>query len=262
MRWMVVSAVSREHAAQVAQMGFFVDVARDNQDAVKNFAGPPHAGVVLRARSGMDVPESLEACRVLRRRKESPCIVVMTPRGDLDARLRAFDAGADDVLADDVDSRELAARLGALLRRIGSGQVAESGPRPTTDPAPLTASGLTVDVMRCEAHVGGERVFLTMAQWGILVTLARETGSVVPYGRLLRAAGIQSDPDGKNLRSVIHELRGRLGAAGAMVRVTKGKGYRLCSAPPVPPVAGHDVPPVAPHAGAAPRPCNIVALRR
>jgi PleD family two-component response regulator len=95
--------------------GHRVRVAEDGRQALAELSRTLPDLVLLDYRMGD--PDGLTVCRTI---KDSAKlghlpVLILTGEGKIDDRLKGFEAGADDYLAKPVDSRELVARVGALL---------------------------------------------------------------------------------------------------------------------------------------------------
>lgn len=170
----------------------------------------------------------LEVCRKIRAVTDAH-ITICGGRGGDAIVVAGFAAGADDVLTGRHSSRELAARMRAVLRR----RVTTAAHARLLDGAPrrYTCGSLTIDVVRREVHVADDQIDLTRIQFDILVELAKRGGAVTTREDLVQAVW---GPHGKaNLESVtmhVGQLRRRLGEdpeAPDFVFSVRGVGYRL-----------------------------------
>jgi DNA-binding response OmpR family regulator len=172
----------------------------------------------------------------LRTRASTPCIVV-TGQPDTTDRIVNLEVGADDEVEKTVTSRELLARIRAVLRRQGrGGPEAVSG---TTDVeaadlfAPI-GGGWSLSANRRELQKpDGGLVALTVAEFQVLKALRDAKGRVVPRAELCRNSNHRLGPPG--LRSVdvlIHQLRRKFGADGAtVIKVVRSVGYAFIGWP-------------------------------
>ena len=108
--------LAREMTASIlGARGHVVRLVRDGRAALAEVRRSAPDLVLLDYRMGE--PDGFAVCREIKRsgRHGHIPVLILTGEGEIDTRLRGFDAGADDYLAKPVDSRELAARVAALL---------------------------------------------------------------------------------------------------------------------------------------------------
>jgi len=158
------------------------------------------------------------ACR--RIRAASPAAIVaagsLTREADV---ARALDGGADDYAAAPFGG-ELAARIGALLRRASP-----------TDNERTVVGPLTIDVARHTALLGGADLSLSGTEFALLAMLAHHRDRIVPREDLLSRIGV-TPRDGTQhvLRVAMSRLRAKLragGPDGITIDATPGVGYQL-----------------------------------
>jgi two-component system phosphate regulon response regulator OmpR len=165
-----------------------------------------------------------DLCRRWRAEHAALGIVMLTARGDPLDRVLGLEIGADDYLAKPFVSRELVARVRALLRRAAPGR-AES---------PLIRfDGLVIDLLRREVRVGsgeGEQALaLTSVEFKLLVALARTPGRALSREALseaVQAGGYR--PQDRTVDVQVARLRRKLGQAqpGAeWIDTVRGEGY-------------------------------------
>lgn len=174
--------------------------------AVVDHAGAPSRG-----------PATL---RTLRGKDPDLPIVALLADDDAAARVRGLDAGADDCLASPVDMDELAARLRARLRRLG-----------TPHPGITQAAGLELDICARRARRRGVEVSLAPREVDLLMALMEAAGR--PLSRQQLAARMHVAGAGLASNAVevhVHHLRRKLGAD--LIRTIRGVGYALPGSPP------------------------------
>src|SRR5262249_28864484 len=157
--------------------------------------------------------------RTLRRAGQAMRVLVATARADVVQRVETLNDGADDYLVKPFSLDELLARIRALLRR----------PNETTQ-AMLAAGRLTLDTASLTVRVGGEVTPLPRRELGVLVSLLRHQGCLVPRRKLEEAVYCFDNEVTPNaIEAVVSRLRRRLDALDASVTITamRGVGYIL-----------------------------------
>ena len=159
------------------------------------------------------------------RRMQSPPVVMLSAHNEETDRIIALEIGADDYVPKAFSSRELLARIRAVLRRCAPEQ--ESAPPEKTDGRDI----LRVNNHTKEAFLHGEPLNLTVSEFQILFTLISEPGSVFSREDLLR---ITAERDfNKYDRSIdvhISSLRRKLRedtGSPQYIRTLRGVGYSL-----------------------------------
>lgn len=149
--------------------------------------------------------------------------LAIVPDADLNSLLRAFECGADDVVAQPVRYAELRARLKALMRRASR----------NSTPQVQRIGELAIDTAARSVMVAGNVVELSAKEWELLETLAAQPTRVFTKQELLREVW-RTDWVGtsRTLDSHACRLRAKLAEAGARNSVLNvwGVGYRLTDA--------------------------------
>jgi DNA-binding response OmpR family regulator len=127
---------------------------------------------------GMD---GLEACREFRRDPllKSVPILFLTALGQLEDKIKGFEAGADDYLPKPFDIRELMLRVKAILRR-SKAEVRESRP------ALITVGRLSLDCQACQVDTGERQVLLTPVEFDLLYHMMSHPDDIFSSERLLQ----------------------------------------------------------------------------
>jgi len=157
--------------------GYEVRLAGDGETALRLAAAEAPDLVVLDLMlPGID---GLEVCRRLRATSDVP-VVMLTALGEESDRIAGLSLGADDYVTKPFSPRELALRVGSVLRRA-RGAAAE-----VAEPEPLLRDGdLEVDVAARRAYRGSAELALTGRELDLLVFLLRNPGKAFDRTELL-----------------------------------------------------------------------------
>jgi DNA-binding response OmpR family regulator len=206
-------------AEQLAREGFRVDSAADGSTAVKLARANGPDVVVLDL--GLPDVDGVEVCREIRTFSQA-YIVMLTGRDDEVDKLVGLSVGADDYMTKPFSSRELVARVRAMLRR----------PRPSsTGPSERRFGDLTIDPGAREVRVGGARLDLTRIEFDLLDTLSERPRLVFSRAQLLeRIWGENWYGDDHVVDVHVSSLRRKIGddpQSPRYIRTVRGVGYRL-----------------------------------
>ena len=167
-----------------------------------------------------------EVCRWLRARSDVPVIMLTAKDGEID-KVVGLELGADDYVTKPYSSRELLARIRAVLRRgEGSRQPDE------TDDGDLLALGpIEMDVDRHVVRVRGEQVGFPLKEFELLELLLRNPGRVLTRGQLIdRIWGSDYVGDTKTLDVHVKRIRAKIEddpSAPRLLTTVRGLGYKL-----------------------------------
>jgi two-component system, OmpR family, response regulator RegX3 len=167
-----------------------------------------------------------EICRTLRSRSDVPIIMLTAREAEVD-RVVGLELGADDYVTKPFSTRELVARIKAILRRA---PLADH----VGDDAPVEASGVRVDRVRHEVRVGGDEVELPPKEFDLLAYLVENAGRVLTRGQLIDEIwGRDYVGDTKTLDVHIRRLRTRVEKDPKdpkRIQTVRGVGYRFADA--------------------------------
>ena len=198
--------------------GFTVSVASTGPDALAQFDRSPAdlvlLDLMLPGMSGTDL------CRAIRATSRVPIIMVTAKDSELD-KVLGLELGADDYVTKPFSSRELVARIRAVLRRNTD----------ELDDTPIIEAGpVRIDPERHEVRVSGELVSLPLKEFDLLAYLVRNTGRVLTRGQLIdRIWGSDYVGDTKTLDVHIKRLRGKVEpdpAHPVHLITVRGLGYK------------------------------------
>jgi DNA-binding response OmpR family regulator len=202
--------------------GYAVETAADGRTGLERaLAEPPDLVVLDLMLPGID---GLEVCRRLRAIAPVP-IVVLTARGQESDRIIGLDLGADDYVAKPFSTKELVARVRAVLRRA-KGPLAPTGagaPRVHVD------GDLEVDLAARQARLSSAVVSLTAREFELLAYLVRHPGRAFRRDELLEGVWGYRYGDTSTVTVHVRRLREKIESDPANpVRIVTvwGVGYR------------------------------------
>ncbi len=201
--------------------GFSVTWVRDGSDAHPAWQRERPdlvlLDLMLPGTSGTDV------CRKLRAESDVPIIMLTAKDAEVD-RIVGLELGADDYVTKPFSTRELVARIRAVLRR-------GRAPRPGEPLGAVEAAGVRVDRARHRVHVDGEVVELPPKEFDLLELLVENAGLVLTRSRIIDEVwGFDYVGDTKTLDVHIRRLRTRIeddATDPQRILTVRGVGYRF-----------------------------------
>lgn len=161
----------------------------------------------------------MELCRRLRREPmtESTPIIMLTAKAAETDKIAGLDTGADDYIVKPFSTKEVIARVRAVLRRSEK----ETAPK-------YEDSRMSVDFGDMRVLCGGANVKLTRKEFALLTHLITNTGRVATRQQLLdNVWGYSYFGDTRTLDVHIRRLRQKLGDCGDCIETVVGIGYRF-----------------------------------
>ena len=163
--------------------------------------------------------DGLDVCRTLAGRVPAVPVLILSARDDEVDRIVGLELGADDYVTKPFSTRELVARVHAILRR-------SAGPAPALA-ASVAFGSVVVDVGRRETRVDGEVVPLATREFDLLAFLVDNRGLALSRQQLLDGVwGPDWYGDERTVDVHVRQLRKKLGADLPLATVW-GVGYRL-----------------------------------
>jgi len=215
------ASLSEPLAFLLGREGYEIEVAED---------GP--AALVTFDRSGADLVlldlmlpglSGTEVCRELRARSSVPIIMLTAKDSEVDIVV-GLELGADDYVTKPYSTRELLARIRAVLRRRVE---AEEG----VDDGVLEAGDVRMDVERHSVAISGEEIAMPLKEYELLELLLRNAGRVLTRGQLIdRVWGADYFGDTKTLDVHIKRIRAKIEpdpARPSRIVTVRGLGYRF-----------------------------------
>jgi two-component system response regulator RegX3 len=200
--------------------GYEVFVATDGNAAISEFDrhGPDLVllDLMLPGISGTEV------CRIIRGKSSVPIIMLTAKDGEVD-KVVGLELGADDYVTKPFSSRELLARVRAVLRRLGDLE--------ELLPPTIEAGSVRVDIERHVVWVRGENITMPLKEFDLLEFLVRNSGRVLTRNQLIdRVWGADYVGDTKTLDVHIKRLRAKIEidpSSPLHINTVRGLGYKF-----------------------------------
>lgn len=214
------SAIREMIAFNLRRAGFQAREAADSRSARRAIADRVPDLILL----DWMLPDvsGLELARALKREGDTRDIpiIMLTARADEDDKIRGLDSGADDYITKPFSSRELIARIHAVLRRA----------HPEGEDERVTAGTLTLNVASHRVTAGGAKVDLGPTEFRLLRFLMGRPERVFSRSQLLdRVWGGNVYVEERTVDVHIRRLRKALEPSGtdAYIQTVRGAGYRF-----------------------------------
>ncbi|MFM8192271.1 MAG: winged helix-turn-helix domain-containing protein [Actinomycetota bacterium] len=171
------------------------------------------------------IPEisGTEVCRQIRSKSRTPIIMLTAKDSEVD-KVVGLEIGADDYVTKPYSSRELVARIRAVLRRNTSDGI-------ESEPGVMTVSGIRMDIDRHQVSINGIPVSLPLKEFELLEFLMRNAGRVLTRMQLIdRVWGSDYVGDTKTLDVHIKRLRAKIETDPAnptLIQTVRGLGYKM-----------------------------------
>ena len=202
--------------------GFDVEIAEDGPAALEAFSARG-ADIVLLDLMLPGMPGT-EVCRVIRTTSKTPIIMLTAKDSEVDIVV-GLELGADDYVTKPYSSRELLARMRAVLRR------SEVGEEVDLDDRIVDGGRVVIDIDRHTVSVDGEIIPMPLKEFELLEVLMRNAGRVLTRGQLIdRVWGSDYFGDTKTLDVHIKRIRSRIErnpSEPVMLLTVRGLGYRF-----------------------------------
>ena len=207
-------------------MGYDVATAHTGPDGLeKALQGAWHAVILDVMLPGLD---GLEVLRRLRQKSNVP-VLMLTARGEEPDRIAGLEVGADDYLPKTFSTRELLARLRAVIRRTApNATAAYLAPPAETE---VTVGELRLAPASHTAWLGPEELVLTPVEYALLLSLAKAKGRVKTREQLMdEIAGRDYGAYDRSIDVHISALRKKLGddsKTPRFIKTIRATGYLM-----------------------------------
>lgn len=214
-------AIVRLVSSKLDLSGYRVMTATSGGDALDRIAqdGLPHLAIVDLNMPGID---GFEFCRIVQQFADLP-VILLTAVDQEEVVIQGIEHFAEDYVTKPFSPRELMARVGRVLRRMGDFAY-------TLDPVIQVDKHLAVDFVHQQVVMDGETVSLTPTETKILFILMRNAGRTVTNDFLLRRIWPLDEIFEDTLRVHIHRLRQKIESKPSGIKyigTERGIGYRF-----------------------------------
>lgn len=207
------------------QEGFEVVTADDGDQALVSFRQSRPDLVILDVM--LPGRDGFEVARALRRESDVPVIMLTARDSELD-KVVGLEIGADDYLSKPFSTRELIARVRAMLRRARRAEPAQADAREEID-------GLVLDGAKHRVSLDGREIDMKPKEFDLLAFFMGHAGHVFGREQLLASVwGYDFAGDSRTVDTHVKTLREKLGDSAEhprWVETVRGVGYRFREKP-------------------------------
>ncbi|WP_243745150.1 response regulator transcription factor [Streptomyces hainanensis] len=204
--------------------GHEVRIAATGSQARPSF---PWADLVLLELELPDI-DGVMICREIRSGRDAAVIITSTRAAEVD-KVLGLQSGSDDYLVKPFGTRELLARIEAVMRRVR---------HEPEQPRTVVRGPLRIDPVGHEVHVGTRQVHVTRKEFNLLYLLASSPDRVLSRERIMSEVWQDDWTASRTIDTHVSMLRRKLGS-GQWIVTVRGVGFRLGNAlAPVPPQPG------------------------
>ena len=197
----------------LAAAGMSVDWVRDGAQAESAVHEQGYAIVLLDL--GLPHANGFEVLQAARREGIDTPVLIITARDHVDDRVAGLDLGADDYLVKPFETRELLARMRALVRRR-AGQATSS----------LVAGALELDTETHDLSSGTIREVLPAREYALMLALFERPGRILSRAQIEdRIYGWGEEVESNAVDVLIHSIRRKFGK-GVILNV-RGAGWMV-----------------------------------
>ena len=201
--------------------GFEVVMAHDGEEAVVRFESEKPSLILLDIM--MPKLDGWQVCRQIRQKSDCP-IIMLTAKGETCDKVLGLELGADDYVVKPFDTKEIVARIKAVLRRSGPAGAAAN------EVKEVSYDKLTVNMTRYELKVDGKVVDAPPKELELLFHLASNPNRVFTRDQLLDEVwGFEYYGDCRTVDVHIKRLREKLEGVSDQwsLKTVWGVGYKL-----------------------------------
>ena len=189
--------------------------AADGEEALQLFPEyQPNLVILDLMLPGID---GYEVCRRLRASSQVP-VIMLSAKGETFDKVLGLELGADDYMVKPFESKELVARVKAVLRRSSR----------HGDDRELSCEELRIFPGRHQVYCDDQPVELTRKEFELLLYLMENRGIVMTRDQILcHIWGYDFDGETRTVDVHVRTLRQKLGDTGRLIETVRGVGYRM-----------------------------------
>ncbi len=194
--------------------GYYVDSSYDGTDGLDNALSGIYDMIIL----DVMLPEKngIEVLSEIRKNKINTPVLMLTAKSEIEDKIAGLDNGADDYLTKPFNSKELLARIRALLRRREKILINEN----------LKFADIMIDKTTHEIYKKDQKIKLTKKEYDIMELLILNQGKVVSKDDLtVRIWGFNTDIEYNSIEVYISFLRKKLRAIDSSICISAIRGY-------------------------------------
>ncbi|GAB3038214.1 two-component sensory transduction protein RegX [Parafrigoribacterium mesophilum] len=213
-------SLSEPLAFLLSREGYQTHVAADGEEAIARFQR--HGADIILLDLMLPRVSGIEVCRTIRQQSQVPIIMLTAKDSEVDIVV-GLELGADDYVTKPYKTRELLARIRAVLRRRTDTE--------DVDDAVLESGDVRLDLERHTLTVRGAETAIPLKEFELLEVLMRNSGRVLTRGQLIdRVWGPDYFGDTKTLDVHVKRIRSRIERSPkhpVMLVTIRGLGYRF-----------------------------------
>ncbi len=201
---------------ELVRVGYMVEIAHDGKEATELFGKHIYSLVILDI--NLPYKNGLMLCKEYREVNKAIPIIMLTAMGEIQDKMEAFNAGADDYLVKPFHFDELFARVKSLLKRAD----------PASQENKIVVEDLEIDFRNKTVVRAGIDINLTAKEFTLLVLLARNKERVISKHEILEKVWDLSFDTGTNTIEVyISFLRNKIDKpfSKKLIHTKPGFGY-------------------------------------
>ena len=196
--------------------GYQVIEAADGSEALDIFFEQQDIALII-----LDVMmpkmDGWQVCKELRAYSKVP-IIMLTAKSEERDELLGFELGVDEYITKPFSPKILVARVEAILRRAGSGNMEDI----------LSAGGIVIDRSAHSVTIDGEPVDLSYKEFELLVFFMENIGMALSREKILNSVwNYDYYGDARTIDTHVKKLRSKMGPKGDLIKTIWGLGYKL-----------------------------------